>query len=90
MSNIDLLGFAAAFCTTISFVPQALKVLKTRDTAALSLAMYAIFTFGVALWLCYGLFRRDPAMIAANCVTIALATCILSIKIYNEYFAKSR
>lgn len=90
MQAIDVLGFAAAFCTTISFLPQAIKVLKSGDTTALSLMMYSIFTVGVALWLCYGIFREDPAIIVANLVTIALALCILLTKIRNDVLRPSR
>jgi MtN3 and saliva related transmembrane protein len=88
MSSIDALGFAAAFCTTVSFLPQAIKVIKSGDTSALSLMMYSIFTVGVALWLAYGILRQDPAMITANLITIALSLCILSIKLRNDVFNK--
>lgn len=81
---VDIVGFGAAFCTTVSFVPQALKVLKTRDTAALSLMMYCIFTLGVVLWLLYGIFRGDWAIIVANCITLCLALCILLVKIHSD------
>jgi MtN3 and saliva related transmembrane protein len=84
MSMLDLLGFTAAFCTTFSFVPQAIKAIKTRDTSSLSLAMYVIFTFGVGLWLLYGIAKSDKAIIVANVVTLALAFSILSIKLVNE------
>lgn len=90
MQAIDILGFTAAFCTTISFLPQAIKVLKSGDTTALSLMMYSTFTVGVALWLCYGIFREDPAIIIANLVTIALALCILLTKIRNDVLRPAR
>lgn len=85
---VDVLGFTAAFCTTISFLPQAIKVIKTRDTASLSLMMYIIFTTGVILWLLYGIFRDDLAIIIANIITLCLAVCILSIKILGDVRAK--
>jgi MtN3 and saliva related transmembrane protein len=84
MLLIDVLGLSAAFCTTISFVPQAIKVVKTGDTEALSLLMYTIFTLGVALWLAYGLMRQDLAISLANIVTIILASIILVMKVRNE------
>ncbi len=84
MSNIDILGFCAAFCTTISFLPQAIKVLKTQDTSSLSLEMYAIFSIGVALWLAYGMAKSDLVIIIANIITLALAFSILCSKIYND------
>lgn len=89
MTSIDILGFTAAFCTTVSFLPQAIKVIRSRDTQSLSLAMYSIFTLGVVLWLAYGFYKQDPAIIAANVITLALATVILYTKIYNDVWRKS-
>ncbi|AWB66286.1 glutathione synthetase [Saccharobesus litoralis] len=77
MDLIDTLGFVAAICTTISFIPQAIKVLKTGETKALSVTMYSLFTFGVALWLAYGWIKNDAAMIFANTITLVLAIAIL-------------
>jgi MtN3 and saliva related transmembrane protein len=88
MSMLDVLGYTAAFCTTISFLPQAVKVIRTRDTASLSLWMYVIFTFGVGLWLLYGIARADKAIIAANVVTLVFASLILWILVVNECRSK--
>lgn len=79
----DLIGYLAATLTTASFLPQAVLTLKTRDTEALSLGMYSLFTSGVLLWLVYGIYLSNPAIIAANAVTLLLASVILSFKIYN-------
>ncbi len=76
----DLIGFAAAILTTISFVPQALMIIRTRNTSGISLTMYAMFTVGVACWLVYGLIKRDIPMTAANAVTLTLAAIILFFK----------
>lgn len=88
MPTVDILGFTAAFCTTISFLPQAIKVIKSQDTQSLSLAMYSIFTVGVALWLIYGIQRQDLAIVAANVVTLVLALIILYTKICNDVLRK--
>lgn len=71
------LGYAAAFCTTAAFLPQALLTLRTRDVAGISLAMYGSFTVGIALWLWYGWRLGEWPLIAANAVTLALALTIL-------------
>jgi MtN3 and saliva related transmembrane protein len=80
----ELIGYLAALLTTASFLPQALLTLRTRDTAALSLSMYAIFTLGVSLWLIYGFFLHNTAIIAANTVTLLLSASILYVKIHNR------
>lgn len=78
-----IIGTLAACATTISFLPQAIKVITTRDTKSISLLMYVIFSFGVCLWFIYGLLRGDVPVIAANGVTLILALIILFFKI-NE------
>jgi MtN3 and saliva related transmembrane protein len=77
----DLLGYPAAFLTTIAFVPQALHSWSTRDLSGISLPMYALFTLGVALWLGYGLVIGSLPVIAANAVTLVLASVVLWLKI---------
>jgi MtN3 and saliva related transmembrane protein len=77
----DWIGYTAAALTTGSFVPQALHTLRTRDVSGISLAMYATFTVGIALWLAYGLLLGDWPIVIANTVTLGLATTILVTKI---------
>lgn len=79
--NVDLIGSLAAILTTVSFLPQAFRVIRTGDTAAISLTMYVLFTGGVALWGVYGLLIASKPIIAANGVTLALASTILIQKI---------
>ncbi len=76
-----LLGYPAAFLTTVAFVPQAWQSWRTRDLSGVSLPMYALFTTGVALWLGYGLAIGSLPVIAANSVTLALASVVLWLKI---------
>ena len=79
--NIEWFGFAAAFLTSISFVPQAVMTIRTRNTSGISRAMYSMFTVGVALWLVYGIALESWPMIAANTVTLGLAATILILKL---------
>jgi len=76
-----IIGLAAAVCTTFSFLPQAIKVIKTKQTMHLSLAMYSIFTTGVLLWLIYGISVNDIPLIIANSITLIFALTILIMKI---------
>jgi MtN3 and saliva related transmembrane protein len=79
--NQDWLGYAAALLTTLAFVPQAIKTIRTRDTRDLSLWMYLIFTIGIALWFLYGIAIGSWPMILANSVTFLLAATILILKL---------
>ena len=77
---VSALGYLAASLTTLSFIPQAIKTLRTRDTRGISLRMYALFTSGIALWGVYGLLTGDGPLIAANAITLVSAALILQCK----------
>ncbi|MEZ6000259.1 SemiSWEET transporter [Hyphomonas sp.] len=77
----DLIGTIAAVLTTLSFVPQAILVIRTKRTEGISVTMYAMFTAGVAAWLVYGISLGAMPIILANAVTLALASIILVIRI---------
>ncbi len=83
-----IIGYIGAFCTTISFLPQIIKVIQTRDTQSLSLSMYAVFTIGVCFWLAYGILKQDGVIMLANSVTLLLTLPILLIKIRNDFYLK--
>ena len=82
MENIiDIIGYFAAILTTLSFLPQAINTIKTKDTSGISLIMYSMFTIGVLGWLIYGFIKNDIPIFIANLVTLSLAGVILSLKI---------
>lgn len=81
MSAADWAASIAAVLTTVSFLPQAVHVLRSRDTRAISLLMYVMFTTGVGFWEIYGWLVMQPAIIAANLVTFVLAGAILVLKV---------
>jgi len=78
MQNI---GFIAAILTSASFIPQAIQVIKTKDTSGISLLMYSMFVLGVALWTIHGFIINDLAVIGANIVTFIFAFIVLAYKI---------
>ncbi|MBU6353641.1 MAG: SemiSWEET family sugar transporter [Cyanobacteria bacterium REEB498] len=74
---LAVIGYTAATLTTVSFVPQALKTLRSGDTRGISLRMYLLFCSGIVLWGVYGLLTADGPLIAANAVTLVLSGLIL-------------
>lgn len=77
----ETIGMIAAILTTLSFLPQAILVLRTGQTEGISLTMYSMFTTGVAGWLVYGVLSGSLPVIVANAVTLALAALILGLKV---------
>lgn len=78
------IGLCAAFLTTGSFSLQVFDILKTRETRAISTKMYLVFISGLLLWLTYGIKSGDIPLIAANGVTLLLASAVMALKWNNE------
>ncbi len=76
----DVLGFAAGLLTTIAFIPQVVRIVRTRSAHDISWMMFGIFSAGVVLWLWYGLRTGAMPVILANTVTLTLAVTILLLK----------
>ena len=81
MDWVKVVGYLAAAATTIAFLPQAFHTIKTKDTKGISLGMYLVFTFGVVMWLLYGIFSNDLPIISANAITLVLTIIILVYKL---------
>jgi MtN3 and saliva related transmembrane protein len=78
---IDVIGIAGATLTTLCWLPQAFKVIREKETRALSLPATLAFTAGVVLWLIYGLAIEDWPLIGSNAATLALMLPILAMKL---------
>ena len=79
--TLEWTGYVAATLTTLAFVPQAIKTIRTRDTHSISLGMYVVFTIGIMFWFGYGIVLGSWPMIVANAITFVLSTTILVMKL---------
>ncbi len=77
---LEILGFIAAILTTMSFLPQALRIRRQRSAADVSLVMYLMMVTGQVLWLIYGFVIGSPSLIAANVVSISFVSWVLVMK----------
>jgi MtN3 and saliva related transmembrane protein len=81
MEMTALVGFAAGFLTTIAFIPQVVKIWRSKSADDVSLATFLAFTVGVGLWLLFGILQKEPPIIFWNGVTLVLAAAILAMKL---------
>jgi MtN3 and saliva related transmembrane protein len=81
MDPTSLVGYAATLCSISSFVPQAWKVIRTRETAAISTGMYVITVLGFALWFAYGILLGQWPLILTNGTCLLLSGFILAMKL---------
>ena len=81
MNDMEWTGYVAATLTTLAFLPQALKTIRSKDTRSISLGMYVVFTIGIGFWLAYGIVLGSMPMILSNIVTLVLSAAILAMKL---------
>lgn len=81
---ITLFGLFAGVCTSISFIPQAIQVIQTKQTEDISLLTYFLFTVGVLTWVIYGALQKDYAVLLTNIVTLVPASIILGLTFINR------
>ncbi len=81
MNIVEVISIVAGILTTSAFVPQALKIIRTKETHGISIIMYIVMCSGLFLWMIYGLITLQIPLILANAVTLILSLIILVLKI---------
>ena len=81
VSMVDVVGIAGAVLTTFCWLPQAMRIIRTRDTHAISLPATVALVIGVGCWLTYGVALGDAPLIGANAISLALTLTILGLKL---------
>ena len=80
MDSIIIIGLMAGALTTSSSIPQAIKILQTKSAKDVSALFFILMSAGMSLWLVYGLYRSDIALVLWNTVSLAFCLSILAMK----------
>jgi MtN3 and saliva related transmembrane protein len=78
---VTIIGSLAAILSTVSFMPQAIKIIRSRDTSSISTGMYLVTVGGFILWTIYGVMQTAWPLIASNSICLILSTFILTMKL---------
>ncbi len=84
----NIIGYFAAVCTTVAYLPQVVKVYRTKSTRDISLGMFSLLNTGIAGWLIYGIILNKTPIIAANFISLLLTLYIFAVKVKNFYADK--
>lgn len=84
MNFIDIIGLFAGTCVTISVIPQIIKVWKTKKVKAISLLTFSILTFGIMVWVIYGILKNDWPIIITNSISLCLNLTMIYFLVYYE------
>jgi MtN3 and saliva related transmembrane protein len=77
----NAVGVLATACSMISFIPQAVKIIRERDASSVSLRMYVVTVIGFTLWTAYGVLLESWPLIGSNLISLSLAGLILLLKV---------
>ena len=81
MTAIEILGLAAGTISSITFLPQVIRVWKTKSAKDLSFNMLLLLILGVSMWLTYGILQKDVAIIYTNSMMLAMAFIMVYFKL---------
>src|ERR1051325_5090450 len=84
-SWFEIFGLIGACLTTFSFLPQAIRILRSRSARDVSLVMYLMMTCGSCMWLVYGLFLGSLSLILSNAVGLLLVGSVLALKLQDMW-----
>jgi MtN3 and saliva related transmembrane protein len=78
----QIVGIAAGICTSVSLLPQLIKIIRHKKAEDISLFYLIILLCGLSLWVWYGFLRDDVPIIATNSFSLILniAIIILGVK----------
>lgn len=79
MDTAAIIGYLASICSMTSFAPQAWKIIKTRDTSAISAGMYSVTVAGFAFWTAFGVLKWEWPIIVTNAVCFCFSAFILAM-----------
>jgi MtN3 and saliva related transmembrane protein len=84
VDSATVVGGIAAVLSTVSFVPQATKIIRSRDTSGISTGMYLVTVAGFTLWTAYGAMQTAWPLIASNSICLILSAFILTMKLLPQ------
>ncbi|WP_342252967.1 SemiSWEET family sugar transporter [Spiroplasma endosymbiont of Zeiraphera isertana] len=92
MSNIaiDIIGYIGAFFISVAFLPQTIKLIKTKNTKGLSLISYSIYQIGLTSFIIYASLIKNIPLLAANAFGTVINIILLTLIIYNLYYNKDK
>lgn len=80
---VQIIGYLASICIPLSFLPQTIKIIKTKQTKGISIVSYSIYFIGITAFLIFAILIPDIPMIICQTINCIFSAIILSITIYN-------
>ncbi|MCM1376899.1 MAG: PQ-loop domain-containing transporter [Clostridium sp.] len=85
---INIIGYAAAICMVLGYLPQAIYTIRTRDTKGIAMPTFILMGAGGAFFVVQGVLTHNLPLAITNIITTTCSVIVFTIKIYNDYFRK--
>lgn len=86
----EIVGYSAAVCMVLGYLPQAVTTIKTRDTDGIALPTFCMMGLGAIFFIIQGFMLSNWPLVITNLITATCSIIVFSIKVYNDYFKKRR
>lgn len=84
----NIVGYAAAVCMVLGYMPQAIYTIRTRDTDGIALPTFLLMGLGGFLFIIQGILTENWPLTVTNSITTASSMIVFGIKVYNDFFKK--
>lgn len=84
----SIIGYAAAICMVLGYLPQAIYTIRTRDTDGIALPTFMLMGAGGIFFIVQGVLTDNLPLVITNVITSISSIIVFGIKIYNDYFKK--
>ncbi len=86
----EIVGYSAAVCMVLGYLPQTVTTIKTRDTDGIALPTFCMMGLGAIFFIIQGFMLSNWPLVITNLITATCSIIVFSIKVYNDYFKKRR
>lgn len=83
---VTIVGYAAAICMVLGYLPQAISTIRTRDTKGIALPTFCMMGLGAIFFIIQGFLLENWPLVITNLITAGCSIIVFSIKVYNDYF----
>lgn len=87
---VTIIGYAAAICMILGYLPQAITTIRTRDTEGIALPTFCMMGLGAVFFIIQGIILENWPLVITNLITAACSIIVFSIKVYNDYIKKKK
>ncbi|MBD5211489.1 MAG: glutathione synthetase [Bacteroidales bacterium] len=86
--TITIIGYLAAICMVLGYLPQAIYTIRTRDTDGIAMPTFLLMGAGSLFFIIQGIMLSNWPLAITNIITGTCSAIVFGIKIYNDYFKK--